>query len=99
MIEVLVGKEISVCATLRDGRDGFTKVIEKPWYVTDGDVERTKNAALHNWTEGNYACDCNRSLFMYGEDRQLPCDDGIAKVIELVRLEAGGEELDIHWME
>lgn len=35
------------------------------------------NASLFMWEEGNYACDCNRSIFFYGldVDKAFPCGE------------------------
>lgn len=37
------------------------------------------------WEEGNFACDCNRSLFLYenGEAEALPCGDTEIRVVSL----------------
>jgi hypothetical protein len=34
---------------------------------------------IYQYTEGNYACDCNLSLFLYDweEDKKKPCGDTI----------------------
>ena len=52
--------------------------------------------ALFMWTEGNYACDCNRRLFMaragvpgYHKDNPTPCGDKV----RLVYLTADGADL------
>ncbi len=71
-----------VKADLRDTRTGkcvqHTCKIEKEW----------EPGQFHQWTEGNYSCDCNRSLFMYGEEGELPCNNG-KNVIVLDRLQVG----------
>ena len=66
--------------TLRDTQNGYqgTIVVDH----TDFDL------ADWMWTQGNYSCDCNRSLFLYDGDitRELPCNTD-NNVIELVALE------------
>lgn len=48
------------------------------------------------WTEGNYGCDCNRSLFLYGvppdDPLELPCSRG-EPTIELIELVVDGEQI------
>lgn len=48
------------------------------------------------WTEGNFACDCNRSIFLLGRDVSdtLPCNGG-EPTIELVELVVDGERLEL----
>jgi len=36
------------------------------------------------WTEGNYSCDCNRSIFMYGLDSELQLKCNVDKNIILI---------------
>lgn len=31
---------------------------------------------LCQWLEGNFSCDCNRSLFLYSQEKELPCNNG-----------------------
>ena len=34
------------------------------------------------WTDGNYACDCNRSIFFFGDiEQSLECGDNRFEVI------------------
>ncbi len=52
---------------------------ETGWYEEDGYVDA--ELAEFMWNEGNYACDCNRALFMawmHGRDEpsDLACGDG-----------------------
>ena len=51
-----------------------------------------QDAAIWMFTEGNYACDCNRSLFIqqeFGEDAipELPCGDTIELLEYHIELE------------
>ncbi len=48
------------------------------------------------WTEGNFACDCNRSIFLLGRDVSdtLPCNSD-NPTIELIELVVDGERLEL----
>ncbi len=47
---------------------------DKPYAVTtDFGPDATKDGILYMWQEGNYACDCNRSLFIHRQcDKKFP---------------------------
>lgn len=51
---------------------------------------------LFMWLEGNYACDCNRSLFLYDFDRekQLACGDEIIVIDKIVRSDGSCVDMD-----
>jgi hypothetical protein len=99
----------TIVATLRDTRNGLTKeYVEtysdepEPWEVDSLLFEREtyyqkglEDYARYQWLDGNYSCDCNRSLFLYDHDpeKELPCDDGIHRVIELDSLKVNGVEI------
>ena len=44
------------------------------------DLEWCDESSVFMWTEGNYGCDCNRSLFFYGvppdHEIESPCGEG-----------------------
>ena len=67
---------------LKDTETGFDD-----WY----DSEYPYSSA--QWEEGNYSCDCNRSLFLYGLDLNdsFPCNTEKNRII-IVRRE-GKEDL------
>jgi len=48
------------------------------------------------WTEGNYSCDCNRSIFFFelNVDDCWPCNLE-NNLFELVSLEVGGEKIKL----
>ena len=54
---------------LRNVKTGEVRV-----YQPDYDVEEPFNPFM--WEEGNFSCDCNRSLFLYDwdDDKKLPCN-------------------------
>jgi len=67
-------------ARLRDKRNGRT--VDHAWTWLDSYA-----SPIYMWTDWNYGCDCNRSLFMYGEEGAIDCNKGDAdQVIELVAL-------------
>ena len=79
---------------LLDTRDNTEHVIESlrdlEGYDYIGDMDHT---FIGYWTEGNFECDCNRSIALYGWDNQLECNSGenIIKLLEIKR------EDDIIW--
>ena len=96
-------EKIKVIATLQDTRNGFTKdyieEMDKEAFIevkelVEGEgkeVEVTEKEIEDNrrfmWLEGNWSCDCNRSLFLYDGDetKELPCS-AEENVIELLKL-------------
>ena len=75
-----------VSALLRHRKTGQQGRYEHEWPEGSG-----RRGVLWLWTEGNYACDCNRSIFLLGRDLDdtLPCNNG-APAIELVELSVDG---------
>ena len=71
---------------LRDTRDGYIRVISDTGYPSiDGDP-----FSAFIWSEGNYLCDCNRSLFLYDdEDKKLPCGEGTIVIDKIVKCDTG----------
>ena len=61
---------------------------ESAVYQPDFEYEDPFNAFM--WRDDDYACDCNRSLFLYGydESRALPCGRTI-EVVKIVRRDTG----------
>jgi hypothetical protein len=47
---------------------GERRVYCHPYGYSDNPYEH-----LFGWTDGNYSCDCNRSLLMYDHEKELPC--------------------------
>lgn len=56
--------------------------------------EKSEDGLLFMWTEGNYSCDCNRSLFFARaakeEEIDIPCGEG---GFRLVALRADGRSI------
>lgn len=69
---------VKFTATLRD-QSGFEHVYE---YEVE---EELADNEVFMWEDGNYACDCNRSIFLYSlnYDNALPCSNGKITVISL----------------
>ncbi len=44
--------------------------------------EYDEEGVLYQWLEGNYSCDCNRSLFLWNwdETKHLPCNMGLNQI-------------------
>ena len=74
---------------LRDTRTGVTKVHHDDYDWGD------ESAMLFQWTEGNYSCDCNRSIDFYDDEaKRLECSAG--NVIALDKIEdANGLEIPL----
>jgi len=72
--------------TLKDKISGYKRsFIEKYEVYEDG-----TDIADYMWHEGNYSCDCNRSLFLWNWKREeLPCNNGDnqIKLVELKELQ------------
>lgn len=82
----------TVVATLRNRLTGETlNYIDDDW-EDDSEVSTVE----FMWTEGNYSCDCNRSLFLYEWDdtRQLPCNEAKNEIV-LDRLTFDGVEIPL----
>jgi hypothetical protein len=88
-------------ATLFDPKTGQTveykthELCAEPWETTwpSDDYQ-----IAYLWFEGNFACDCNRSAFMYPDldwDDHYRCGDTI-QLQKLVRLD-NGEEIKSVW--
>lgn len=78
---------MTVSALLRYSKTGQQATYTHEWPEGSG-----RRGVLWLWTEGNYACDCNRSIMLFGtedESRHLPCSRGKPK-IELLELSVDG---------
>jgi hypothetical protein len=75
---------MTVTALLRDPAG-----VERE-YSTEWD-ESGRDIVEFMWSDGNYACDCNRSLFLYNWDatRDIPCGNTIV----YLSLKIDGEEI------
>lgn len=74
---------------LRDTQTGVAAVYHDG-YAHTGEV----GDALYIWEDGNYACDCNRSLFLgwaqgLKEFEKLDCGDGRIVIDKIVIRETG----------
>jgi hypothetical protein len=84
----------NVRVQLRDIATGATVVYVDTWCLTLDGLE-------YIWTEGNYACDCNRELFFRralgetpGSDlREFHCGDGVRYALDW--LEVDGERVPL----
>jgi peptide methionine sulfoxide reductase MsrB len=56
-----------ITLTLYDVETGYLRDVET--------AEQWDGALDYQWTEGNYACDCNRSLFLLGHKVESQCGD------------------------
>jgi hypothetical protein len=74
---------------LRDTRDGTTAVF-RTTDQEDPKSEEGRRGIEFMWSEGNYACDCNRGLFLsfaLGRDKdefEVPCGHGTIAVDKIV---------------
>ena len=71
---------ISVSVLLRD-ESGYEREIKEQW------KPELKDFIVFMWEDGNYGCDCNRSMFLYDLDFDdaRPCNstDPTIKVVML----------------
>lgn len=72
--------------TLKDTLTGDTRTFEQS--MSDDTPQAADHVMEYLWNDGNYGCDCNRSLFLwqFDDNKQLPCDF-LKNRIELVELE------------
>lgn len=82
---------------LRRNSDGLVRVVrqEGHWERVDADDE-SEAAYEFIWTDGNYACDCNRYLFFQraaeeAEEDEIQCGDERYSIVKIVQ---DGRELD-----
>lgn len=77
-----------VIAQLTDPNTGATGTTDME-YPND----YPRHSIIYHWTEGNYGCDCNRSLFLFNleYDDAWPCGETIV----LDSLTVNGDPLDI----
>lgn len=61
---------------LRDTYTEFSRTID--YEVAPGIDTET---AMFIWEDGNYACDCNRMVFLYGVDNDYPCNVGENRIV------------------
>ena len=84
-------RTLRTTATLEYEERQYTVVILFP---PCGGIEYPKHAADFMWTEGNYDCDCNKSMFIQEQCdpnfQELDCGDSI----RLVNLEMEYDEED-----
>jgi hypothetical protein len=65
---------------LTDTETGFSKIYHDKYAWKDVDTDWPASAAIiYQYTEGNYSCDCNRSLFLYDweENKVKSCGNTI----------------------
>lgn len=83
---------IKVVATLMDVMTGY---VGRHEYEVQDDYADDQEFM---WSDGNYGCDCNRSIFLYGHDPDyltLPCSwhPGQDNQIVCISLEVDGAEV------
>ena len=73
--------------TLERISDGARASQEEPDY----------GGLLHAWTEGNYSCDCNRSLFFarWRKERVIEAECGDDVAFRLVSIAIDGQLVDL----
>jgi hypothetical protein len=73
--------------TLKDTQSGDARTFEWSYNAKPEDMGYDDDVS-YLWEEGNYSCDCNRSIFLWPDDeaKHLECDVGQNR-IELVELE------------
>lgn len=71
--------------TLKDTVTGDTRTFEES--MTGETADEADETMEYLWEDGNYGCDCNRSLFLwnFNRNKELNCDLGKNR-IELVEL-------------
>ncbi len=81
---------MSFKAVLKDTRNGSVHTLTGNRYA-GCDAHNT----WYLWVDGNYGCDCNRSMFIHeDESMHLPCNTR-DNVIELVELWHDGKQVEL----
>lgn len=75
---------VTLDVTLHDTNTGLTGPFS---YEYDDDYPHEVIEFM--WTEGNFACDCNRSQFLYAGHRIYDCDNQTIEVTHAVLRETG----------
>ena len=87
-MDITTDLEIPITVYLRDSRNGFTRAYKTSTYESMFYDDGTWNS--FQWTEGNYECDCNRSLFLYDEvlggEQQLECNSSCENIIKIDKI-------------
>ncbi len=82
--------------TIRNNETGEIKIHHDTYDWEDNNHGEYFTSAFegftYQWTEGNFGCDCNRAIFMYGYDKeqQRSCTSGLFDIIKIVD-ESGNE--------
>lgn len=74
--------------TLKDRVTGYQREYTQPFDYQDNERGTAKEKAVHQWVEGNYACDCSRADFLWHRiDVDVPCNNkDDTRRIDLLRL-------------
>jgi len=78
-----------VVVTLKDLENGNIDTYEE-------DYKYDEEGCEFMWSEGNFACDCNRHAFMYGNEEEYPCNVGANRFVVLEVL-YDGKKLEGHY--
>ena len=66
-------------------------ILEQEDWIHDEDLDEIKGGGVpYIWDEGNYSCDCNRSLFLHRVYLEFPDFEHCGNEIELVEYELLG---------
>jgi hypothetical protein len=76
---------------LRNKLTGETRVYKDEYDWQDSGEYEAEELMLFMYEEGNYSCDCNRSLFLYdwNEDKKLECGGDIIVIDKIEETESG----------
>lgn len=76
--------------TIRNNETGEIKVHKDNYDWKDntegGYLTTAFEGFTYQWTDGNFGCDCNRAIFMYGYDKEAgrKCSTGKFDLIKIV---------------
>lgn len=76
-------REIPILIQYLDRKTNFKKEINDKLLLSD--MDNFAGDPLYYWEGGNFSCDCNRLISMYGDDGRYECGDSRV-AIESIRL-------------
>jgi hypothetical protein len=83
---------------IRHVESGVTRVYRSEEFLFPND---NGEWSCFNWSDNNYACDCNRALFWSRagseEDLEIPCSDRKYRVDAIVRVSDGEKLYEDDW--
>jgi hypothetical protein len=76
--------------TLKDNETGYSRTFDESRQMLPDETSEleAEDNFTFLWEEGNYSCDCNRSIFLWPHDdsKHLECSDNRIELVSLERI-------------